>query len=200
VTGPSGSAGAPLPGGPPRPTSGRSRRWVTGGLALVLAGLVAVVVALVVTVVVTRGADRREDAEPRSTPPTGSLVPSSELAGEWSGEGSLSRCAGWDEGCPRARSVTLTIDCSRQPCAVTPFDSSYGAPPLEVQDGSYRAVGPVPARAAPTCDGVPTSSARWQVDLTVRNGRLVGSYAESTVQGFDCGATGVAWDVVLDHG
>jgi hypothetical protein len=167
---------------------------VTTGLSLALAGLVAVVV-------VQLGTDGRRDAgpSPRVTPLAGSLVPSAEVAGTWSGEGSLARCAGFDGGCAAVRSVTLTIDCSRQPCDVTPFDSSYGAPPLDVQDGRFRAAGPLPAAVAPTCDGDPTSSALWRLELSVRDGRLVGSYAESTLQGFDCGATGVAWDLVLDR-
>jgi hypothetical protein len=55
----------------------------------------------------------------------------------------------------------------------------------------------VPAKLAPTCGGVPTRSALWRLELTVQDGRLGGSYAESTVQGFDCGATGVAWQVTL---
>jgi hypothetical protein len=182
------------PDGGVRASSGRSRRWVLTGLVLALAGLVAVVVAQLAT------DDRRgADPSPRVTPLAGSVVPAVEIAGTWSGEGSLARCAGFDEGCPAVRSVTLTIDCSRQPCAVTPFDSSYGTPPLDVQDGRYRAAGPLPAAVAPTCDGVPASSALWRLELSVRDGRLVGSYAESTLQGFVCGATGVAWDLVLDR-
>ncbi|WP_138731814.1 hypothetical protein [Modestobacter excelsi] len=182
------------PSSPPRPSAGRPRRWAAIGLLLALLGLVAVLGVLL-------GTDGQRDAgpSPRVTPLAGSLVPESEIAGTWSGEGSLARCAGFDEGCPGVRSVTLTVDCSRHPCAVTPFDSRFGAPPLDVQDGRYRAAGPLPAEVAPTCDGVPTSSALWRVELSVRDGRLVGSYAESTVQGFECGATGVAWDVVLDH-
>ncbi len=125
-------------------------------------------------------------------------MPGFDLAGEWSGEGSVARCAGLD-GCARARSVTLTIECAGQSCRVTPFDRSWGHPPLLVVDGSYRATGPVPAELAPTCEGVPASSALWQLELTVLGGRLVGSYAESTLQGFNCGATGVAWDLVLDR-
>jgi hypothetical protein len=182
------------PDGGVRASAGRSRRWVTIGLALALAGLLAVVVVQLVT-------DGRRDAgpSPRVTPLAGSLVPPAELAGTWSGGGSLTRCAGFDGGCAAVRSVTLTIDCSGQPCDVTPFDSSYGRPPLDVQDGRFRAAGPIPAAVAPTCDGDPTSSALWQLELSVRDGRLVGSYAESTLQGFTCGATGVAWDLVLDR-
>jgi hypothetical protein len=188
--------GAPAP--PPGSSSRRPRRWVRTGLALALAGLLAVVVAVVVA---RLGTDGRPDAGPptRVTPLAGSLVPPAELAGTWSGEGSLARCAGFDGGCAAVRSVTLTIDCSGQPCDVTPFDSSYGRPPLDVQDGRFRAAGPLPAAVAPTCDGDPTSSALWRLELSVRDGRLVGSYAESTLQGFACGATGVAWDLVLDR-
>jgi hypothetical protein len=124
----------------------------------------------------------------------------SDLAGVWSGEGSLTHCAGFeDDGCPGTLSVTLTIDCSKKRCAVTPFDRSYGSPPLRFEDGTYRAAGPVPEDVAPTCGGVPTRSALWRLELTVRDGRLSGSYAESTVQGFNCGATGVAWQVTLDR-
>ena len=36
--------------------------------------------------------------------------------------------------------------------------------------------------------------------FVARDGRLLAGYAESTVQGFDCGATGIAWDVVLERG
>jgi hypothetical protein len=126
------------------------------------------------------------------------VVPGFDLAGEWSGEGSVARCAGLDE-CAPTRSVTLTIQCAGRSCRVTPFDPRWGHPPLHIRDGSYRAAGPVPAELAPTCDGVPASSALWRLELTVLDERLVGSYAESTLQGFDCGATGVAWDVVLDR-
>jgi hypothetical protein len=182
------------PGGGVRASSSRSRRWVLTGLVLAVAGLLAVVAVQLGT-----GAQQDAGPSPRVTPLAGSLVPSAEIAGTWSGEGSLARCAGFDGGCAGVRSVTLTIDCSGQPCDVTPFDSSYGAPPLDVQDGRFRAAGPLPAAVAPTCDGVPASSALWRLELSVRDGRLVGSYAESTLQGFDCGATGVAWDLVLDR-
>ena len=39
----------------------------------------------------------------------------------------------------------------------------------------------------------------WRLELTLQGGRLVGSYTESTVQSFDCGATGLAWDLVLER-
>jgi hypothetical protein len=68
-----------------------------------------------------------------------------------------------------------------------------------LEGGSYRAAGPVPPDVAPTCGGVPTRSALWRLELTIQDERLGGSYAESTVQGFDCGATGVAWEVSLDR-
>jgi hypothetical protein len=93
--------------------------------------------------------------------------------------------------------VTLTIDCAGKRCEVVPFDAAYGSPPLRFTDGRYRAVGPLPAAVAPTCGGSPTSTGQWRLEFAVRNGRLLGSYAESTVQSFDCGATGVAWAVVL---
>jgi len=185
----------PSGGGPATPprSSGRPPWW-TVGVLVVLVGLIAVAVAAQLV-------DGRRETQllPTTTPVTGSVVPPPELAGEWSGEGSLARCAGFDEGCPATRSVTLTIDCSADPCRVTPFDRSYGSPPLQAADGSDRATGPVPADVAPRCDDVPAHSALWQLDLTVQDGRLVGSYAESTLQSFDCGGTGVAWDVVLDR-
>jgi hypothetical protein len=164
-------------------------------LGAALAGLIIAVVAAQLV------SDGRRDASPRETPQpaTGSLLPPAELAGEWSGEGTLARCAGFDEGCPGRRSVTLTIDCAQQPCVVTPFDGRYGRPPVDVEEASYQASGPVPAALAPTCDGAPAATALWRLDLTVRAGRLVGSYAESTLQGFDCGATGVAWTLTLER-
>jgi hypothetical protein len=161
-----------------------------------LAGLVAVVVAACLVV----DARRSPDTRPSTTVSAGTAVPASDLEGEWSGEGALTRCAGYeDDGCPRALAVTLTIDCADDPCTVTPFDRSYGDPPLRFEDGRYRAAGPVPPELAPSCGGVPTRSALWRLELSVVEGRLGGSYAESTVQGFDCGATGVAWDVALDR-
>jgi hypothetical protein len=173
-------------------------RWGTAGPAVGLAGLVTVLAAVLVfdSLVV----DGRGTAAPErsSSPLRGSVVPGFDLAGEWSGTGSVARCAGLDE-CARTRSVTLTIECAGQSCLVTPFAPSWGHPPLQVRDGSYRAAGPVPAELAPTCDGVPASSASWRLELTVLDDRLVGSYAESTLQGFDCGATGAAWDLVLDR-
>lgn len=162
-------------------TASRSRAV---GLLLTLAALA---VAVLVVVRVT-GHD-----EPGSR-----AVSSSDLAGEWSGDGRLTRCAGFDdETCGRTRTVTLTIDCSGKRCVVTPFGRDYGHPPLRLAGGRYRAAGPLPPEAAPTCDGVPTSTALWRLDLAVRDGRLTGSYAESTVQSFDCGATGLTWEVSL---
>jgi hypothetical protein len=184
----------PSTAAPPRPPSTRPSRWATVGPPVVLACLVAVVLA--VHFVGDRGSATRP---PSATGAPGSAVPSAALEGEWSGEGSLTFCAGFDEGCPATRSVSLTIDCREQPCAVTPFDRSYGRPPLTFEDGSYRAAGPVPADVAPTCDGARTSSALWRLELTVRNGRLAGRYAESTVQGFDCGATGVEWRIAFER-
>ncbi|MFL6097017.1 MAG: hypothetical protein ACJ71Y_16315, partial [Blastococcus sp.] len=175
------------------PVSDRSRRSrVRLLLALAGLGVVLVVGSLVV--------DRREspDRQPSSPPSAGRPVSSSELQGEWSGRGTATQCAGFDR-CDGARTITLTIDCSGKRCEVTAFDPSYGRPPLHFADGHYRAVGPLPAAVAPTCGGAPTSTAAWRLDVTVQDGRLTGSYAESTVQSFDCGATGVAWDVVLDR-
>ena len=80
-----------------------------------------------------------------------------------------------------------------------PFDATYGSPPLRFREGAYRAAGPVPPDAAPSCDGVPTSTALWRLELTVQDGQLRGSYAESTLQSFDCSGTGVAWDLVLER-
>jgi hypothetical protein len=183
--------GAPAarPGGP-------SRRILVG-LPLALAGLVGLGVAAALVV----DARQPPDAQPVVSLSPGSPVPSSALEGEWSGEGSLTRCAGFeDEDCAGTRAVTLTIDCSAERCAVTPFDRGYGTPPLRFQDGIYRAAGPLPADEAPMCGGVPTRSALWRLELTVRDGRLSGSYAESTIQGFDCGATGLAWGLALERG
>jgi hypothetical protein len=120
------------------------------------------------------------------------------LAGEWSGQGTASRCAGFDR-CAGTRPITLTIDCTGTRCEVVPFDRRYGSPPLTLADGRYRAAGPIPPAAAPTCGGAPTSTALWRLELALAAGRLVGSYAESTQQSFDCGATGVAWTVVLER-
>lgn len=192
-----GAQPAPQPSGTRRSRSGRPSRWVPAVLPLTLSGLVGLGVAAALVV------DARQTA---GTPPTASLspgspVPSSELAGEWSGEGSLTRCAGFEgEDCAGTRPITLTIECSAERCSVTPFDRGYGSPPLRFEDGSYRAAGPVPADDAPTCGGVPTRSALWRLDFTVRHGRLSGTYAESTIQGFDCGATGLAWGLALERG
>jgi hypothetical protein len=169
---------------------------VTAGLAVAVLGIVAVVVVANVV-----GESRRTPGgQAISTSPSGSAVPSSALEGEWSGEGSLTRCAGFeDDGCPETLSLTLTIACSEELCSVTPFDRSYGTPPLRFEDGRYRASGPVPPDTAPTCGGVPTRSALWRLELAIAGGRLGGSYAESTVQGFDCGATGVEWTVAFER-
>ena len=174
--------------------SRRSARWVAVWFPVALAVLIAVAAYLVVD---DRGS---VDTLPSTARSTGSAVPLSALAGEWSGEGSLTDCAGFaDENCPATRSVTLTIDCVDQPCVVTPFDRSYGRPPLKREDGGFRAAGPLPLEVAPTCGGAPTSSGLWRLDLTALNGRLEGSYAESTVQGFDCGATHLRWEFSLDR-
>jgi hypothetical protein len=176
--------------------SGRPPRWATVGLPLALAALVAVAVAVVLVL----DGGRDPGPRPSTSVAAGTEVPSSELEGEWSGEGALTRCAGYeDDGCPRTLSITLSIDCSGDPCTVTPFESTYGTPPLRFEDGRYRAAGPVPPELAPTCGGVPTRSALWRLELTVVGGRLGGTYEESTLQGFDCGATGVEWDVALDR-
>jgi hypothetical protein len=58
----------------------------------------------------------------------------------------------------------------------------------------------VPPDAAPACNGTPTSSALWRLELTAGDGRLEGSYTESTIQGFDCGATHLRWEVTLERG
>ncbi len=185
----------PSPGAAGRPPSGRPPRWATVGLPVALATLIAVVV--IATLVDGRGS---ADPVPGSSDATGSAVPASGPEGEWAGEGTLIRCAGFDDGgCAETRPITLTIDCSGTVCEVTPFDGSYGSPPLEFADGRYRAAGPVPPDVAPTCGGVPTSSALWRLELAFRAGRLGGNYAEATVQGFDCGATGVAWKVVFER-
>ena len=176
--------------------SDRSRRarWANVGFPVLIAVLVAAVVA------VNLVDDDPVSAPASPTPTTGSAGPSSALAGEWSGEGSLTDCAGFDdEDCSSTRSITLTIDCSSEPCLVTPFDRSYGRPPLRSEDGGYRAAGPVPPDAAPTCNGTPTRSALWRLELAAVDGRLEGSYTESTIQGFDCGATHLRWEVTFER-
>ena len=166
-------------------------RWATRWLPLALTGVVVVLVAAYLLV------DGRRGADPG---PAGGVATSSELSGEWSGEGALTDCAGFDdEDCSGTLPIALTIDCAGKRCEVTPFDRSYGSPPLRLADGRYRAAGPLPPEVAPTCDGVPTHSALWRLELTVVAGRLVGSYRESTLQGFDCGATALAWDLVLER-
>jgi hypothetical protein len=171
---------------------------VTVWLVVGLAGLVAALVAVLVFAALVAGGRGTAAPERTASPVRGSVVPGFDLAGEWSGEASLTRCAGLDD-CARTRTVTVSFDCSGQSCVVTPFDPSWGRPPLRVRDGAYRAAGPVPAARAATCDGVPASTASWRLELTVLGGRLVGSSAESTVQGIDGGGTGVAWDMVLDR-
>jgi hypothetical protein len=197
VTDPSGGPSSTSRGAagllsPPR----QAGRWLRRALPLTLAGLALAGVGGCLVEEPVRGADPHA-----STPSSaGARVPSSELAGEWSGDGSLTDCAGLeDDDCTGTRSVTLTIDCSGKRCAVTPFDGRYGSPPLRFEDGRYRAVGPVPPDVAPTCDGAPTASALWRLELIVRDGRLEGRHAESTVQGFDCGATRLVWDLILER-
>ena len=166
--------------------SAGSRR-ATVVVPLVLLAVVAGIVAYLVLA----------DGDVRGAPSPAAVSTSSNvLTGEWSGEGTVTQCAGFDR-CEGTRSVSLSIDCSGKRCAVVPFDAAYGRPPLQFAGGRYRAVGPLPPGVAPTCGGAPTSTAQWRLDLALRGGRLRGSYAESTVQSFDCGATGVTWDVVL---
>jgi hypothetical protein len=172
----------------------RSPRWATSGLPLVLAALVLVAVAALVLV------ERREGGQPQPATSSGAAS-SSGLAGTWSGEGSLATCAGFaDEDCKGTLSLTLTIECSGRRCVATPFDRSYGHPPLRLEDGAYAAVGPLPTDVAPACEGVPTTSGQWRLRLVEGRGRLGGTYQESTIQGFDCGATNLSWDVVLERG
>ena len=171
-------------------------RWAIIGFPLAFVLLIGLVVA--VHAAVDDGSPA--DLLPSTSRSTGGTAASSELAGEWSGEATLTDCAGFEnEGCPAVRTVTLTIDCSEQPCAVTPFDRSYGRPPLRLEEGRYRAAGPVPADVAPTCGGHPTSTALWRLELAAVDGRLAGSYAESTVQSFDCGATWLRWEFALER-
>jgi hypothetical protein len=147
----------------------------------------------------TSFADRRaDDVPPTAVAVTGTPLPATELDGRWSGEGSLTDCAGFDQGCPETLAMTLAIDCSGAPCVVTPFDGEHGSPPLRFEDGRYRATGPVPADDAPRCGGAPASTALWRLDVAARDGVLTGSYSESTLQSFDCGATFVAWQVPLE--
>lgn len=171
--------------GPSRPAP----RWATVGLPLVLAALVLLSVIGYLVI----GAPSRDPVPPATERDPAS---SDALTGEWSGEGTVTQCAGFGR-CAGTRQVTLTIDCSGKRCAVVPFDATYGRPPLRFADGRYRAVGPLPPGVAPTCGGTPTSTAQWRLELALRDGQLRGTYAESTVQSFDCGATGVTWDVVL---
>ena len=172
------------------------RRWATVWLPLGLVGLVVIAVAGYLAVggrqnpLTGAGASSGDDGP----------AASSDLEGEWSGEGSVTRCAGVDDStCRGTRTVTLAIDCSGKRCEVTPFAPAYGRPPLRFTDGSYVAAGPLPPAVAPTCGGTPTSTAQWRLDLALRNGRLTGTYAESTIQSFDCGGTGVAWELVLER-
>ncbi len=191
MTGPYGGS----PWGSPGPVGGRRSRWLVLGLPVALAGL-AVLVAAIFLLLDGRS---RSDAQPVPAVAAASPAPSSALEGKWTGEGSLIRCAGFEEDCSGSRSITLTVDCSPKRCAVTPFDRRYGSPPLRFEDGVYRAAGPVPPEVAPTCGGVPAYTALWRLQLILYDGQLRGSYAESTVQSFDCGATGLAWDVTLDR-
>lgn len=171
-------------------------RWATVWLPLALAGIVVVAVAAYLVV-----SDRRGPVTGSGSPAAAdSPAASSDLEGEWAGDGSLTQCAGFDdEDCPRTLPIRLTIDCSGKRCDVIPFDRSYGSPPLRFREGAYQAAGPVPAEVAPTCDGVPASTAHWRLELTVQDGTLRGSYAESTLQSFDCGGTGVAWELALER-
>jgi hypothetical protein len=139
-------------------------------------------------------ARNRPDVVPSTTVSSGSALPTSRLAGRWTGEGTLTDCAGFDKGCPRTPALTLSITCEQEPCTVSPVGRGDGSPPLTFRDGRYRAVGPVRADVAPTCTGTPSSGV-WHLDLVAQDGRLVGRYSESTVQNFNCGATSVAWDV-----
>jgi hypothetical protein len=170
----------------------RLTRWP----ALALAAAVAVVLAVAVAVVDRPDTVRRPVAAPTSGP----ALPPSELAGRWSGAGSLTDCAGLDDGgCPRTRSLTLTVDCAGLPCIVTVVGRSAGTPPLRFEAGRYRTAGLVRAEVAPSCAGEPSSSSRWRLDVVVVDGRLVGSYTESTGQNLNCGATSVAWQVTLER-
>jgi hypothetical protein len=179
-----------------RSRPGRPSRRPLAGFLLALVGLVVLGAGAALVVDSRQG----PDTQPVVPLSPGSPAPSSELEGTWSGEGALTRCAGFeDEDCTGTRDVTLTIDCAAGNCAVTPFDRSYGSPPLRFEDRVHRATGPLPPDVAPTCGGVPTSSGLWRLELAVHDDRLIGSYAESTIQGFDCGATGLAWDLVLER-
>ena len=120
-----------------------------------------------------------------------SAVPSAELAGEWSGEGAVTRCAGFAPGCDRTLPIQLTIDCSGKRWRSCRSTAGYGSPPLRFRRA---AIGP-PGRSLPTSRRRAAAAHEHRdlaAELAVREGRLTGSYAESTVQSFDCGATGVA--------
>ena len=109
-------------------------RRATVVVPLLLLAVVAAVLAYLYL------ADRGVQGAPAPGAAPGS---SSALTGEWSGEGTVTQCAGFDR-CEGTRSVSLTIDCSGKRCAVVPFAATYGRPPLRFADGRYRAVGPLP--------------------------------------------------------
>ena len=179
----------------PPPAPARPRRWKVVWVPLALVVLATVVLAAYLV-----AGDRGGARAPAGIPSTGGEVPSSELEGTWSGEATQTDCAGFDdEKCSGSRTITLTIDCAPVVCVVTPLDGRYGTPPLRFRDGRYRAAGPLPPEVAPTCGGAPTLSALWQLELVAGGGRLGGTYQESTIQGFDCGATFLAWEVVLER-
>lgn len=195
MTDPRGGRSAAPPAGAPPPdaSSGRRPPLRTVGLAVVLAALVVLTAA----VFLAREPGARDD---RPAVATGAPVPLSALEGVWSGDGRVTDCAGQDdEDCSGTRSITLRISCSAELCDVTPFARDYGSPPLRIEEDRYRATGPVPPDAAPTCNGAPTRSALWRLELVAGGDRLGGTYAESTIQGFDCGATDLAWDLVLER-
>jgi hypothetical protein len=164
-------------------------------IRILIAVLVLVAAGLLAGLLVRDGDPPGRDGVPAD----GGAVPPAELTGEWSGEGTLTDCAGIDGDCSGERSIDLVIECSAGLCAVTPFDRGYGKPPLRFEDDRYLAAGPLPPEVSPTCGGHPTRSALWRLELVAGGGRLGGTYAESTVQGFDCGATFLAWEVVLER-
>src|SRR3954471_14787202 len=148
----------------------KPRRWAAVWLPLALVGLVVIAVAGHLAV----GGPQNPLTGTGTAAGDDSPAASSDLEGEWSGEGAVTRCAGLgDSTCRGTRTVTLAIDCSGKRCEVTPFDRTYGRasgpPPLRFTDGSYVAAGPLPPAVAPTCGGTPTSTAQWRLDLALRN-------------------------------